>query len=110
MQTHETVSVAEANDRFRQTFVGGFVTITPRVETLESEIKARLLRAVREFNEFTPDNDPHGEHDFGSIELGRTRWLWKIDLYDANYQYRTPDPRDLDITRRVLTVMHATDW
>ncbi len=26
-----------------------------------------LVRAVRVFDTFTPDNDPWGEHDFGAI-------------------------------------------
>jgi hypothetical protein len=30
---------------------------------------AGLMRAVREFDEFTEDNDPRAEHDFGSIVL-----------------------------------------
>jgi len=110
MQTRETVSVAEVNDRFRQSFIGGLVAITPRVEAPEGDIKSRLLNAVRKFDEFTPDNDPYGEHDFGSVKLAESTWFWKIDLYDQHYEHRSPDPLDLSVTRRVLTIMHATEW
>nr|WP_236000531.1 DUF3768 domain-containing protein [Bradyrhizobium uaiense] len=27
-----------------------------------------MLEAVRRFDSFTRDNDPHGEHDFGAID------------------------------------------
>lgn len=110
MPTQETVSIAEQNDRFRQTFVGGLVTITPQVQALEAETKNKLLAAVRQFDEFTEDNDPYGEHDFGSVKLAGETWFWKIDLYDTNYEYRTPDPLDLGVTRRVLTVMQAHEY
>src|SRR5260370_21617210 len=70
--------VAGLNDEFRR---HGFrVTITRGVQALEDV--AGLLRDVREFNSFTQGNDPHGEHDFGSIVWGDATVLWKIDYYD----------------------------
>jgi len=109
MPTPETVSIAEASDQFRKSFVGGLVVVTPRVEELQASIKGQLLRAIREFDTFTSDNDPHGEHDFGAIKLDGETWFWKIDLYDQHYEYRSPDPLDLGVPRRVLTIMHATE-
>jgi hypothetical protein len=43
-----------------------------------------LVRAVRMFDMFTPDNDPFGEHDFGSINWYDNKTYWKIDYYDAS--------------------------
>ncbi len=43
--------------------------MTQGVDALPIDTKARMLLAVQSFNNFDADNDPHGEHDFGSFEL-----------------------------------------
>jgi Protein of unknown function (DUF3768) len=43
------------------------VVVTPAVRALPLDKNAALLEAVRTFNTFDRENDPHGEHDFGSI-------------------------------------------
>lgn len=67
-------------------------------------------RAVQTFLAFTPDNDPHGEHDFGAFDLGGQRLFWKIDYYDRDLRYASDDPADPDITTRVLTIMMASEY
>jgi hypothetical protein len=37
---------------------------------------------MREFDDFTPDNDPHGEHDFFSFEHSNRTFFWKCDYYN----------------------------
>ena len=32
-------------------------------------VKAAAIRKVVDFDDFNEDNDPYGEHDFGSFEL-----------------------------------------
>ena len=71
------------NDAFRRSFVGGVVAVTASVEALPRERLAALLAKVRALDAFTEDNDPHGEHDFGVVDDGGARCLWKIDLYEA---------------------------
>jgi hypothetical protein len=40
-------------------------------------VKALVIRRVATYSDFTPDNDPHGEHDFGSFEVaGQTFFCW----------------------------------
>ena len=56
---------------------------------------------------FTPDNDPYGEHNFGSFEHNGIRVFWKIDYYDRNVEYGSEDPSDPAQTTRVLTIMLA---
>jgi hypothetical protein len=34
-----------------------------------------LLLALRRFDSFTPDNDPHGEHDFGALDFKGQRYF-----------------------------------
>jgi Protein of unknown function (DUF3768) len=66
-----------------------------------------LLAAVRSFNNFTSDNDPHGEHDFSSVELEGVIYFFKIDYYARDMQGGSEDPADPQQTTRVLTVMRA---
>ena len=102
--------IAALNDAFRRSFVGGLVMITSGTEALEDRDRARLLNAVRTFDAFTPDNDPHGEHDFGSIEQDGQTFFWKIDYYDTDLINHSPDPTDPQVTRRVLTIMCADEY
>jgi hypothetical protein len=39
------------------------------VAALPEEELTLVLARVRHFDEFTADNDPHGEHDLGNFEL-----------------------------------------
>jgi hypothetical protein len=65
---------------------------------------------VAEFKSFTEDNDPHGEHDFGSFDIVGRKFFWKIDYYDRQCQYGSEDPADPEKTTRVLTVTLAEDY
>jgi Protein of unknown function (DUF3768) len=97
------------NDNFRRTFVGGRVVMTQGVAELPLDVRARLILAVQSFDKFTSDNDPHGEHDFGEIELGGDYYFFKID-------YLTPDLKSgaenaaLPETVRVMTIMCADEY
>jgi hypothetical protein len=98
------------NDRFRQSGSGGRVMITAGVAALGESAVQEALAAVRAFAAFGPDNDPHGEHDFGSFEVGGRRLFWKIDYYDAALAAGSPDPSDPAVTTRVLTVMLVEEY
>ncbi len=42
------------------------------------------LEKVRTFSEFSEDNNPHGENDFGAFELHGKKLFWKIDNYNGH--------------------------
>jgi hypothetical protein len=69
------------------------------------------LDAVRNFEAFTPSNDPHGEHDFGQViaETGEAV-MWKIDYYDTELEHGSPDPADHTVTQRVMTIFLASEY
>jgi uncharacterized protein DUF3768 len=98
------------NDNFRSTFVGGRVLTTAGVAELPLDTKARLLLAVQSFSNFTKDNDPHREHDFGSIELEGETYFWKIDYYDLDCRFGSESPDDPSQTTRVMTIMRADEY
>ena len=84
--------------------------LTPAVQELSAEAHAALLEAVRSFSNFTPDNDPHGEHDFGSLEIDGQTYFWKIDCYDKNCEFGSEDSGDPAQTTRALTIMRADEY
>jgi Protein of unknown function (DUF3768) len=103
--------IRRLNDCFRRNMAfGGTVLLTPGVSCLAPDRLAELLRAVRQFDAFTPGDDPYGEHDFGGIEFGPTTYFFKIDYYDLSKTAGSPDPADLAVTHRVLTVMRADEY
>lgn len=103
--------VAELNDNLRKTFTGGRVLLTIGFRTLPEDEQTEVLQKVRAFNDFTPDNDLFGEHDFGSITSNRgTQVFWKIDLYDINDEFYSPQPDDPTQTNRVMTILLAEEY
>ena len=79
--------------------------ITAGIAALPEAERAAIMAAVRGLDAFGPDNDPYGEHDFGAVEVGEVRGFWKIDAYDRDLQFGSPDPADPAVTIRVLTIM-----
>jgi hypothetical protein len=98
------------NDNFRSTFVGGPVLMTQGVDALPLDTKARVLLAVQSFSNFTKDNDPHGEHDFGNFEIEDEIYFFKIDYYALDMDGGSEDPADPSVTTRVLTIMRADEY
>jgi hypothetical protein len=41
-----------------------------------------------------PDNEPHGERDFGAFEHNGHRIFWKIDYYNQSLTLGSEDPSD----------------
>ncbi len=106
-----SVAIAALNDRFRRTLIGGQVMLTDGIASLSEEQRSQILQQVVTFGSFTEDNDPHGEHDFGSIDhAGAGRIFWKIDYYDPTMTMGSEDPADPVKTRRVLTIMLASEY
>lgn len=66
--------------------VRGQLMLTRTVADLPAEQMRQLFMRVAAFNDFTEENNPHGERDFGSIELFGERWFWKFDYYDENLE------------------------
>jgi hypothetical protein len=98
------------NDLFRTTFMGGQVVMTAGVAALPLDLKAHLILQVQSFTNFNADNDPHGEHDFGSFELAGENYFFKLDYYSPDMDGGSEDPADPAKTTRVLTIMRADEY
>jgi hypothetical protein len=108
--TDRTTLIRELNDAFRTTLSGGQGYFTSDVAALGDAFCAKALAEVRGFDAFTPDNDPYGEHDFGSIIVADEKLFWKIDYYDLTLHFGSNDPSDSAQTARVLTIMLAEEY
>ena len=105
-----TARIRELNDRLRKTGCGGKTLLTRGVIDLDPEVAAVVLKAVKAFEDFGPDNDPWDEHDCASLEAAGVRVIWKIDYYERSGRIHSPDPADPKVTLRVLTVMLADEY
>jgi hypothetical protein len=109
----KTQKIAALNDSLRShIFSAGKnkVVMTPSVEELNFPDKIKLLNLVASFDDFSKDNNPHGERDFGKIAFQGKAYFWKIDYYDNSLKFGSDDPSDSNITTRVLTLLHTSEY
>jgi hypothetical protein len=117
----QAARIAALNDEFRRaagltrtavSAIPGRCFVTAGVAALGIEAQAEILDRVRNFSAFNPANDPHREHDFGSMALaGGEELLWKIEYYaNADMEYGAEDPTDPRRSFRVLTIMLAAEY
>ena len=112
-EKERSARVRELNDAFRKDPTRfGRAVVTRGVNDLGPDFAFLAARAVAAFDAFTEDNDPYGEHDFGSFELGGLRLFWKIDAYEkgSNFTAGGETPDNPETTDRVLTIMLAEEY
>lgn len=102
-------AIALRNDRFRKTMISDSRHRTVLTASVaESQSRDKIIEAVRNFDEFTGGNDPHGEHDFGRVNVDGDSYYFKLDYYDLNYEYGAdPDEEEYAL---LLTIMHTSDY
>ena len=109
----DTIDVARVralNDALRRSGNGGKLVMTRGVAALDESRQRRALDEIAAFDKFDVDNDPHGEHDFGSLVVDGEHLFFKIDYYDRTLTKHSPDQADPAVTCRVLTVMLAEEY
>ena len=103
--------IQELNDLFRTAGLGqGALLLTCGIEALGPEAVLGIIGQVRAYDDFTPENDPWGEHDFGRIMYEGETVYWKINYYDLDRTAGSPNPANPAVTYRVLTVMLASEY
>lgn len=103
------------NDAFRhsglsEAWGAGRIVLSAGVSGMPWANKFALLQMVKAFDAFTPDIDPHGEHDFGALIYKGERYFWKIDCYDHSLKAGSLDRANASLTSRVLTVLLASEY
>lgn len=61
------------------------------VQNLSNEDRAKLRQMVVDYDAFTPETDPSGEHMAGSVRMRGVEYVWSFTRY--------PDMLALTITR-----------
>lgn len=103
--------IAKKNDALRRAFTNTphfRVTQTPGVA--HSKYAVQIYQVVAHFSDFEEDNDPYGEHDFGSFEIDGVEYYFKIDYYaDDSFTFGAEDPLD-ENTVRVMTIGRLDEY
>ncbi|MBY5933100.1 DUF3768 domain-containing protein [Tateyamaria omphalii] len=113
--------IAAQNDAFRKFAclgerpaepIQGRMVVTQSMCEAGDGFVTEAVQAVGAFDTFEPENDPAGWHDFGSVRIRGETVFWKIDLYEADSDFRfgAEAPDNPESTTRVLTIMMARDW
>lgn len=103
-------AIRRLNDDLRVHGRGGRIVVTAGVRSLPPATLPLVFRAMTTFDAFTAENDPYGEHDFGSLEVDGQTVFWKIDAYDRSLTAHSPNATDPAVTTRVLTIMRADEY
>ena len=106
IQNETAAKIARLNDAARENAVN-YMT-TRGVLSLDPAVVSDIYIGVQEFEDFTEDNDPYREHDFGSLTVTDNKIFWKIDYYDKDLSGWC-DPLSPDC-RRVITVMLVEEY
>jgi hypothetical protein len=106
LQNDNSAEIARLNDGARDNVV--HYIATRGILSLDPEVISKIYNSVQNFKDFTEDNDPYGEHDFGSFTVSGVKIFWKIDYYDENLE-KWCDPLSPDCNR-VLTIMRADEY
>lgn len=106
----DTDRIRMLNDQLRRHLTGGRAVMTPGIAALGSEAVYRLVQTIATFDDFCTANNPHDEHDFGAFEFEGVEIFFKIDYYDKDLNFQSPDPADPAVTERVITLMLADEY
>lgn len=104
------VRIRRLNDDLRKGRGKGELLVTPGVIDLANGALPDIFALLRDYDAFTIDNDPYGEHDFGAFSYRGAKLFWKIDYYDRSLHFGSDDPANEAITTRVLTLMLAREY
>ena len=102
--------VRELNDRFRTLGGNGSVVVTSGVKSAGDDFLRRAIEATQSFANFSEDNDPWGEHDFGAFEIDGQKVFFKIECYDPTCSQGSENTANEALTHRVLTIMLASEY
>lgn len=120
-------TIRSLNDAARQNpGVASRANVTQGFLALPDVDRFKAVSAIAGFTKFDGDNDPYGEHDFGAVyRLTTGTWtqerpsddraiaetvFWKVDYYDNTLTYGSEAPWDERQTKRVLTIMLASEY
>jgi len=110
-EAFRTARIRRLNDELRHGHaMRASIVMTSGVQAGGDAFVQAAVQAVSAFDAFTEDNDPHGEHDFGSFDIEGEKLFFKIDYFDPEMQRHSDDAANPEVTHRVLTIMLASEY
>lgn len=107
---NNAAEIASLNDAFRANPTLGTFVLTAGIRANTPQDIATIINKVRYFKDFSEENNPYGERDFGAFDFKGNKVFWKIDYYDHNFEYASLDAANPEVTNRVLTIMYADEY
>ena len=81
IQNETSAKIAALNDAHRRSMQG--CTVTKGIVAMGSAAN-EVFVGVRDYTDFNEDNDPYGEHDFGSLKVAGQKIFWKTDYCEES--------------------------
>ena len=100
-----TRSIRSLNDAFRLSFTSTELHVSPGVLELSIGTQTEILDRVRNYRNFTEDNDPSMLHNKGQFDCQGHNIVWEIYCMNNDGRGESPDPANLDLTRRHMMVL-----
>jgi len=94
------------NDKFRKTFVGGIVQLSPTIDLLSWQEQEYICDLVQTYCLFDEVEDP--DHKEGSFVHNNCTYTFAITYHDRYMSGDIPDPENPRTTLRVLTIHQTT--
>lgn len=128
MPTPEQIdTIRRLNDAARERpGASSIANVTMGFHAMPDADRFAALAAIVSYSRFDSDNDPYGEHDFGAVyRLRDGAWtedrpddadtitetvFWKVDYYDTSLNFGSDAPWKPEQTKRVLTIMLASEY
>lgn len=108
-QDGKNAEIRRLNDRLRLKGRGGYSQMCYRMSDFSYERFAEVRTAIRAFDDFTPDNDPNGHHNFGVVQVHDQEYVWEIGYLGVDGTGVSPDPSDASVTTRVMWISMVAD-
>lgn len=83
--------------------------------TASLSIIRELYKRLADYDNFVPDNDPHGEHDYGCFDFtfeGEDKQImWKFEYFaNGDLAHGAENPSDLQNSYYVLSIFFSEDY
>ncbi len=105
-----TARIRALNDELRHNLPNAHAVLTAGVAALGPEAVARIVKTIAVYDDFCHANDPYEEHDFGAFAADGHLIFFKIEYFDEQGVFHSPDPSDPAVTQRVITIMLAEEY
>ena len=110
-----TEQIRALNDQLRTTLKGSLVILSDRTCSLPTEQQARIVYLLRNYDAFTEQTDPDGEHRQGAFRVEGSTVKWYINYYKKYLGRRKQNTAPLDpsnpfLTTRILAVCVAGEY